>query len=126
MKKPIILSLGHSNYPMIKFMDILKKNKIEVIIDARTYPVSRFCPHFSKMPLQEALERETIKYLWRGKNIGGRSLNVNYDETIKEIVEIAKKFVVCVICSEKSYTNCHRFILLEPSFREVGAIMKHI
>jgi len=79
------------------------------------------------MPLQRALARETIKYLWRGNSIGGRTENVGYEQTIDELVELAKLGTrVCVICSESSHLKCHRYTVLTPSFEKRGISVIHI
>lgn len=127
-KKTILLfSCGHSNKPIAIFLDVLKKHGIDVLVDVRTLPVSRFCPHFNQKALQETLAKETIKYLYRGKNLGGRGVNVEYEEAIDELVDMAKKGAkVAVMCSEGDYHNCHRYSTLTPSFEERGATVEHI
>ena len=122
-----LFSCGHSNKPIAIFLDVLKKHKIDVLVDVRTLPVSRFCPHFNQNALQDTLAKATIKYLYRGKNLGGRGVNVEYEEAIDELVGMAKKGVkVAVMCSEGDYHNCHRYSTLTPSFEERGATVEHI
>src|SRR3989344_4779182 len=125
MKK--IYTIGHSNKPIGIFVSVLKKHKIQVIADVRTVPVSRFCPHFNLKALQDALAKQNIKYLYRGKNLGGRGVNVGYEEAIDELVGLAKKGTrVTVMCSEGDYHNCHRYSTLTPSFEERKLIVEHI
>lgn len=126
MKKHTILSFGHSNRKLADFMAILKNNNVEVIIDARSYPTSRFCPHFNKNTLCRALEDEKILYLWRGSSIGGKTANVGYEVTIDEVSDIAKKKKTCLLCTEKNYEKCHRYLTLTPSFEKRGFLIKHI
>lgn len=122
-----IFSLGHGAKPIDIFLNKLKEYKIDLVIDARSYPVSRYHPHYNKMPLQRALARETIKYLWRGEHIGGRNVNVGYEEAIDELVTLAKQGIrICVICSESNYLKCHRYTVLTPSFEERGILVVHI
>ncbi len=128
MKSEIyIWSLGHSNVPINTFLKKLKEHKIEVLADVRTYPVSRFCPYFNEKPLRATLANESIKYLFRGANLGGRGVNKGYEEAINELTELAKSGKrVCVMCAEKDYTKCHRFTMLTPSFEERGLLLVHI
>ena len=122
-----IWSIGHSNKSMNTFIDELKENKIEVLVDVRTTPLSRFCPHFNKNALQRTLSDETIKYLWRGRNLGGKGINVDYNKAIEELSFLARKGRrVCVMCSEKDYEKCHRHTILAPSFEERGVLMLNI
>lgn len=122
-----IFTIGHSNVPLIIFLKKLKEHQIQVLVDVRTTPLSRFCPHFNKNALHKALDRETIKYLWRGQNLGGKQANVFYEEAIEELVDLAKQGKkVCVMCSEKDYKKCHRYTVLTPSFEGRGLLVVHI
>lgn len=123
----IISTIGHSNVSIDIFLERLKKYKIDTVADVRTIPLSRFCPHFSKNALQDTLAKRDIKYLYRGKNLGGRGVNVGYEEAIDELVGLAKKGTrVAVMCSEGDYHDCHRYSTLTPSFEERGLTVEHI
>ena len=122
-----IWSLGHSNFPIETFLNKLKENTIQIVVDCRSLPVSRFCPHYNKKALGEALARKTITYLWRGQNIGFKRANVFYEETIDELTELAKQGKrICLVCTEKDYTKCHRYTVLTPSFEKRGILVIHI
>lgn len=122
-----IWSIGHSNVSLDIFLDKLKENKIEVLVDVRTIPLSRFCQHFNKNALQQALVKETINYLFRGQNLGGKGVNVGYEEAIDELVTLVKQGTrVCIMCSEKDYKKCHRYTVLTPSLEERGLLVIHI
>jgi uncharacterized protein (DUF488 family) len=69
-----VWTLGHGAKPLDVFLNKLKEYKIDLVVDARTYPISRFHPHYSKMPLQRALTKETIKYLGEVKTLVDVSL----------------------------------------------------
>ena len=125
--KNIIFSFGHSNRAYSEFLKYLQKNKIDTLIDIRTFPKSRFCPHFNEKRLSEALSEANITYIFKGKNLGGLGENVDYEETIDGLVEMVKSGKkVCVMCSEADYKKCHRHEMLEPSFIERGVAVKHI
>lgn len=125
--KIIITSIGHSNKPIVIFLETLKKYNVEVLVDVRTIPQSRFCPHFNQNALQDTLNKVNIKYLYKGKNLGGRGENTGYEEAIDELVELARNEVmVCIMCSEGDYHNCHRYSALTPSFEERGVEVFHI
>jgi uncharacterized protein (DUF488 family) len=126
-KSFVVFSCGHSNRPITDFLGILKKSKIEVLVDVRTIPLSRFCPHFNQKALQDTLAKAHIKYLYRGKNLGGRGVNVGYEEAIDELVGLVKKGTrVAVMCSEGDYHDCHRYTTLTPSFEERKLTVEHI
>ncbi len=125
--RPIIKSIGHSNKPIAVFLDILQEHQIEVVVDVRTVPRSRFSPHFNEKALGSSLAKRAIKYLNRGQNLGGRGENVYYEEAIEELVDLARQGVrVCVMCSEADYRDCHRYSTLTPSFHSHGIDVFHI
>jgi len=125
--KPQIKTIGHSNKQITEFLDTLQKHEIEMVVDVRTIPRSRFSPHFNEKPLGSALAKRSIKYLNRGQNLGGRGVNVGYEEAIEELVELARQGVrICVMCSEADYRNCHRYSALTPSFYSHDVEVFHI
>ncbi len=122
-----VFSIGHSNRAYSEYLKILKNNEIDIIVDIRTYPRSRFCPQFNRKKLDEMLSIEGIEYQFRGDNLGGLGENENYEETIDELVELVRTGKnVCVMCSEKDYKQCHRYEMLTPSFEKRGVEIIHI
>ncbi len=67
----MIYSLGTSNSePASEFLDLFAEHGIEVGVDIRSFPTSRY-PHFIKQPLQNLLESNGIQYEYLGKELGG-------------------------------------------------------
>lgn len=123
----IIFSIGHSNRGFSEFLKKLQDNEIDTIIDIRTFPRSRFNPQFNEKRLATALNEHSITYLFKGKNLGGRGQNTDYEETIDELVEMIERGRnVCVMCSEGNYKDCHRHTVLEPSFTKRNINMNHL
>ena len=123
----IIFSLGHSNRKIGEFLGKLKDNQIDVLVDVRTSPYSRYCPQFNQKALSQSLEAENIQYLWKGNNLGGKGENINYDEAIDELTEMAKEGKrVCIMCSEGDYKKCHRYQTLTPSLEKRNVTINHI
>ncbi len=122
-----IYTIGHSTRAISEFLHKLKENQIEILVDIRTYPRSRFQPQYNQKALADSLSDVGVFYVFRGKNLGGKEENVDYEETIDELVDIVvggEK--VCVMCSEGDYRKCHRSEMLEPSFVERGLEVEHI
>ena len=123
----IIFGIGHSNRAYSEFLKKLQENQIDTLVDIRTYPRSRFCPQYNQKALSEELGKANITYLFKGNNLGGKGENVEYEETIDELVEmIQQRKKICVMCSEAKHTDCHRHEMLEPSFNQRGVQMEHI
>ena len=123
----VVYTLGHSSRPLFEFIEKLQKNKIEVLVDVRSHPQSRFCPQFNQKRLSEELGNVGIIYLFRGKNLGGKGENVRFDETIEELANMVKRGqILCLLCSEKDPAKCHRSQELAPLFVAQGFGVEHI
>ena len=122
-----ISTIGHSNRVFSEFLQKLQENKIDTLVDVRTFPRSRFCPQYNQKSLLDELNKVNITYLSKGKNLGGRGKNIDYEGTIDELTEMVKKGKkLCVMCSEKNYEQCHRYSMLTPSFEMRGVNVEHI
>ena len=122
-----VFTIGHSVRAISEFLQKLKENQIEILVDVRSYPRSRFQSQYNQKALADSLSDVGVFYIYRGKNLGGKEENIDYEETIDELVDIivgGEK--MCVMCSEGDYRKCHRSEMLEPSFREKGIEVVHI
>lgn len=122
-----IFSYGHSVRAISEFLKTLKEKDIDILADVRSRPYSRFQSQYNQKALADSLLSVGILYVFKGKNLGGKDENVDYEETIDELVEMVKAGKrVCVMCSEGDYKKCHRHQVLEPSFNQRGVSMEHI
>lgn len=141
---PVVMSVGHSNVACEKFIDLLTTHRVEVVADVRTAPRSRYVPHFDSKPLRESLREAGIKYVFLGRELGGRPDGDEfYDEQdhvlygrlaeselfatgIDRLLEGAAKFRVAMLCSEEDPLNCHRHLLIGRVLRARGVELQHI
>lgn len=121
-----IFSIGHSITPIQKFIQKLKEYKIDIVVDARTTPYSHRAGQYNREIFARSLENAGIKYLYRGKNLGGLGKNVQFTETITEICNLSYKKRIVLMCSEGDYRKCHRYITLTPAFETRGKSIEHI
>jgi uncharacterized protein (DUF488 family) len=121
-----IFSIGHSNRGFSEFLEKLQENKVDTIIDVRTFPRSRFCPHFNQKRLATELNAQNITYLFKGDRLGGKGENRDYQGAIDELVEMSSGKIICIMCSEGKYKDCHRYSLIAPSLEEKGVEIEHI
>jgi uncharacterized protein (DUF488 family) len=70
--RPSILTVGHSKHPIEKFLRLLRQHGVQVLVDARSQPFSRFSPQFSREALERAVREASIRYLFMGYVLGGR------------------------------------------------------
>ena len=61
-----IHTIGHSNAPLGVLLRRLRKHDIAEVIDVRSYPRSRFVPHFDRDRLSRACEGGTVAYRFMG------------------------------------------------------------
>jgi uncharacterized protein (DUF488 family) len=139
-----IYTIGHSNHPLERFLELLKKHGIELVVDVRSRPYSRYVPHFNRRALENALKREGIEYHFLGDKLGGQPEDeafrrkdgtVDYGrllrsprlrEGIGEVIALAARFRLVLLCGEEDPGKCHRKRLLAPLFRERGIKVLHI
>jgi uncharacterized protein (DUF488 family) len=56
---PAVLTIGHSNHPLDRFLALLAQNEVAALADIRRFPGSRKHPHFSRDNLAAALPKVT-------------------------------------------------------------------
>ena len=139
-----LFSIGHSNHPLEAFLGLLKMHSIEILVDARSYPYSKYAPHFASPSLSEAVAEVGAKYLFMGDELGGRpqedefyddeghvlysrlSQSQNFLEGIQRLEEEMKRHCVAILCSEEDPSCCHRRLLVGRVLAERGIALKHI
>ena len=68
-----LYTIGHSNYQIERFIDLLKMHSINAICDVRSQPYSRHNPQFNREVLQPRLKENHITYVFLGSELGARS-----------------------------------------------------
>ena len=144
MHSSYIFTIGHSNHAIEKFIDLVKSQKIEVIVDIRSHPYSSYTPHFTHDALEKLLGRANIRYLYLGDALGGRPEGDEfYDEDGRVLYwRLAKsgeflgglsrlgagmsKYRVALMCSEEDPLQCHRHLLVCRVLEERGVRVMHI
>jgi uncharacterized protein (DUF488 family) len=62
-------TIGHSNYSLDHFVQLLRTFEITCLIDIRSAPYSKYIPHFNKESLQKELKKENLEYVYMGAEI---------------------------------------------------------
>ena len=138
-------TIGHSNHTIEDFIQLIDMHNIDLIVDVRSYPNSKYVPHFNKDELEIALNQHDISYLFMGDKLGGRYNNpdllfsdgsVDYakvsqtSEFIDGIQSVIDKIndgkILALMCSEKDPFDCHRFVLVSHQLERRGVKVKHI
>jgi len=139
-----IFTIGHSNHEIQRFIDLLKSNEIQVLVDIRSSPYSRFAPQFNKHDFKKTIQAAGIKYLFLGKELGGKPEDPEfYDpegfalysriaksplflEGIERLINGIRNYRVVLMCSEENPAHCHRRLLVGRVLNEKGVQIQHI
>ncbi len=145
---PVIYTIGHSNHTWERFSELLAPYEIDLLVDVRSYPRSRFAPWSNRDRLEYNLARIGVEYLWAGDSLGGmprgpnkpidaetasveewyekRAQEPDFEAGIAEISQLAKEKRLSVMCSEGDASRCHRSLLLAPKLIREGFKLRHI
>src|SRR5690242_990206 len=103
--RPSIYTIGHSNHPLDGFLALLAQHNIQVLVDTRSQPYSKYASQFNSHPLGESLRANGIRYVFMGKELGGRPR----DECFYD---------------EKGYVLYGRIAESEPFLQAIGKLEK--
>lgn len=144
MQRLAIWTVGHSNHPLETFAELLRLERIELVVDVRSYPYSRYAPQFGREELQESLADLDIAYLFMGEQLGGRPIREehyderghalyelmaeepSFQEAVTELVRRAGHERIAILCSEADPEHCHRRLLVGKVLAEQGVELRHI
>jgi len=146
-KVPLILTIGHSTRPIEDFIAMLKAHGVERLVDIRTVPRSRTNPQFNRETLPESLKPNGVDYSHLGAlgglrhakpdslNTGWRNTSFRgyadymqtpeFSEAVEELVEIAGKQQIAIMCAEAVPWRCHRSLVAD-ALSARGISVEHI
>ena len=146
MEMQTVFSIGHGNKTIDEFVSELHSYEIKFLIDIRSKPYSKFSQHFSQQPLKTHVEKEHIRYVYMGKELGGlpthdftcftKDGKVDYDklkekdyfkEGLQRLLKASLQGIkVCIMCSESDPKMCHRSKLIGVELQKMGINLQHI
>ena len=132
---PELFTIGHSNHPLQRFVDLLLMHGVRRVCDVRSTPYSRFNPQYNRESLEAALKAHGIDYLYLGDALGGkpRESGLPADETarfaviaksdrfrlgLERLRAAAEAVPTAIMCAEKDPAACHRGLLVCPGLPE--------
>lgn len=133
-----VWTVGHSRHEIVTFLDHLKNNEINVVVDVRTIPISRMAPQFNEGSIKKVLMAAGIAYISMGKELGGRpEEDFMYDSEgrvlynrlaqsdlfkhgVDRVVKGTDQFNLAIMCSEGKPDGCHRHLLIGRVLHEMG------
>lgn len=131
-----IVSVGYEGHNIENFVEMLRLNEVNTVVDVRLYPISRK-KGFSKTALSQALAEAGIGYRHE-RDLGNpkqnrdpfrqglQSARKHYLEHIQngasevynDVIGLAHETLIALLCYEREHHQCHRSCILELAERE--------
>jgi uncharacterized protein (DUF488 family) len=131
----MVLTIGHSTHAVEKFIGLLKTHGVELLIDVRTVPKSRYNPQFNRESLCETLRAAGIQYehmpglgglrkphkdspnsAWKNASFRGYAdymQTAEFAESLTKLVALSHQKQVAVMCAEAVPWRCHRSLICD-------------
>jgi uncharacterized protein (DUF488 family) len=138
-----IYTVGHSSHTVERFVALLGSSGIEVLVDTRSAPYSRYSPQFDREALRDAVGAagcaiSTSATWWVGDRRTRRTMPIagaryaamgrsaEFLAGIARLERGADEFRVALLCSEEDPAHCHRRLLVGRVLMERGAELLHL
>lgn len=147
MKKPSILTIGHSTRTIAEFVELLQLHNVREVVDVRTIPMSRHNPQFNADALKQSLKQNAIRYKHLKKlgglrhsrkdsiNLGWRNLSFRgyadymstpeFSEGLEALTKIARERETAIMCAEAVPWRCHRSLVADALIKK-GWVVRDI
>ncbi len=140
-----IYTIGHSSHKIEFFLNLLKSNNINCLVDVRSMPYSKYTPQFNVNGLKRFLNSNGLHYMFLGEELGARREDrslytiegyLDFEKVSKthlfnlgiERIEtgIEKGCHIALMCAEKDPIDCHRSILVAREFHKLNYSVNNI
>ena len=144
ISRPVVWTVGHSNHRFDGFAQLILGQRIQFVVDVRSFPYSRFAPHFNRDDLEAGITELGVRYLFLGEELGGRptreehydaeghalygpmSEEESFKAAIDRLVRGADRHRIALMCSEGDPQGCHRRLLVGKVLCERVVELRHI
>lgn len=139
-----LLTIGHSNHSAEHFRELLLRHGVEVLVDVRSWPHSRYVEWADRSQIAGVARLAGARYLFLGAELGGRPDAPEFYDSEGHVLygKVAKSeafragiarlrrgvesYRVAVMCSEEDPTSCHRRLLVAKVLLEEGWTIGHV
>jgi uncharacterized protein (DUF488 family) len=130
-----VLTVGHSNLEPARFIDLLREQGVELLVDVRRFPGSRHVPWTNSEKLAALLRNAGIRYLhleslggrrkpiadspndgWRVRQFQGYADYMSSGEFRAGLEKLEDKALaqrVAIMCAEAPWWRCHRRLIAD-------------
>ncbi|MDF1597699.1 MAG: DUF488 domain-containing protein [Acidimicrobiia bacterium] len=136
-----IVSIGYERRTVDELVDLLKRNRVDVLVDVRLNPISRK-KGFSKSSLAQTLSEADIGYRHE-RQLGNpkdnrdpfrrglksararylRHLHNGASSTYQGVIALAHETRIALLCFERDHDECHRSCILDTARADDPALM---
>lgn len=131
----LVCTIGHSNRSFAAFLNLLRDNGVQHVLDVRTVPGSRHNPQFGREALRESLEAQGLRYshlpelgglrkthvdspngAWRNASFRGYAdymQTPEFTEGVEHVMNLAQKSRCALMCAEAVPWRCHRSLIAD-------------
>ncbi len=142
-----MLTIGHSNRSIEDFVAMLRAHEVDLLIDVRTVPRSRYNPQFNVENLPRSLQEAGIAHLhmpelgglrharpdsintgWRNASFRGYAdymQTPEFEAGIAKLLEVSEGRRAAVMCAEAVPWRCHRSMIAD-ALTARGELVEHI
>jgi uncharacterized protein (DUF488 family) len=142
-----MMTIGHSNRPWEEFLAMLAAHRVDVLIDVRSIPRSRYNPQFNKETIPRPLAAAGIEYLhlpglggrrhphtdspnkgWQNPSFRGYAdymQTAEFQHNVAELLELAKERRPALMCAEAVPWRCHRSLIAD-ALVVLGVKVEHL
>jgi len=130
-----IFTIGHSTRPIEEFLELLRANGVEQLMDIRTIPKSRHNPQFNGDALAATLRsagigythlkelgglrharRDSVNLGWRNASFRGFAdymQTPEFEAALEHAMRLAKERPSALMCAEAVPWRCHRSLVAD-------------
>ena len=139
-----VYTVGHSNHTLERFIELLRTHLIEVVVDVRSSPYSRYATWFDREPLKASLSEGGVMYLFLGDKLGGLpkaaefydkegyvlygrvAASPEFAQGIERLMTGISDYRIALMCGEENPTDCHRNLLIGKVLADRDVEVIHI
>lgn len=140
-----IYTIGHSNYPVEKLIDMLKRYDINTVIDIRGTPYSKYNIQYNKETIANTLREAGFLYIYMARELAAKRENkksynkegysdfekvIAEEEFLKGIERLKlgceKGYKIALLGAMQDPIRCHRSILVGRALRDNKFNVNHI
>ncbi|MQA78812.1 MAG: DUF488 family protein [Streptosporangiales bacterium] len=134
MNDVTLCTFGHGTASEERIVELLRAAGVELLVDVRAAPGSRFNPHVARSALERWLPDNRIAYRHEDRLGGRRSVPYDSPDTalddafagyaahmrtaefraaVDDLMADTQRKVTAVMCAESAWTRCHRSMIAD-------------